>query len=255
MNPPEAASPAIGDTGFSPILVGSGLVSNQVYRNRAWRADFGVVPSNLSLTNARFHNWPEDAFGVRISAGYEANGGLGVRFRISSFGQEGTDIHNDPLDFFTGQASLEFYKRLFIESTEVVLGAGIASQDMTFKIGDVQSQFLGGGGTTFAELWHPFLRFQKTDVGLAGRGRVTMAPGTWHDTTGFLIPPTKHDTMTALEIAWGIEVRGRFGKNQDKYWYFMWLLDHQSVGSPWLTQNAATAMTFVGSNLTVGFAL
>ena len=60
--------------------------------------------------------------------------------------------------------------------------------------------------------------------------------------------------MNIAEIAWGLEIRHRFGQLQDKYWYLMLLADYQSFSSPWMTAWAAKSESFAGLNLTVGIA-
>jgi len=233
------------------------LLSDTVYRNRAWRADFGVMPSGTLHATGQFADWPDDPMnGIRFNLGYETDHGWGTRFRLSVLGQTWTGPGGGAvLELMTGTGSVDFYKRLFLESTEVVVGMGLGTGEVTVRVNNRQSDFGSGGGTAFTELWHPLLRFRRWDVGFAGRARVTVTMGSWENTLGSgTVDETEGDTMTISEIAWGLEFRRRFGVQQDHYWYMMLLVDTQSFNSPWLTVNTGSAISFSGLNLTVGIA-
>jgi len=225
------------------------------YRNSAWRAEIGVIPGASLNLAGRFDNWPQHADGLRFSAGYENPNGLGVRFRFSVGGNTGTFANGNHFEATFDTFSVDLYKRLFLENTELVVGAGGSDSDITLERAGLKSDFVGGGATAFAELWHPFLRWGRTDFGLAGRGRLTISPGNWHDTTGGdFVGETKHDTLTITEIAYGLEIRRRFGPLEDKYFYFMLLADYQNFNSPWMTVWTGTAASICGLNITTGIA-
>jgi hypothetical protein len=231
------------------------IITDTPYRNRAWRAELGIIPNaTLHLAGSVFDGWPETVSGARFFAGYESANGLGVRFRFLGIGNEST-LDSEHVEIALGASSIDFYKRLFLETTEVVLGAGIAGSDVTLKQGPLHSSFLGGGGTVFTELWHPMLRWTHVDLGLVGRGRLAMTSGNWQRSPGtILVGGTTNDTLMISELAWGLEFRRRFGALQDKYFYFALLSDYQNFSSAWLTAWTATSASFSGLNLTTGIA-
>jgi hypothetical protein len=252
---PLSAAPADVMPG-SPIS-SQPLFSDTIYRSRAWRAEIGIVPGGKLHVTDGFANWPHDPiYGTRFTAGYETDHGWGTRFRLSVLGQTWRMTGSGAIiDITASSGSVDFYKRFFLESTEVVLGTGIGTGELTLRVEDRESDFSSGGATAFTELWHPMLRFRRWDIGFAARARLTITTGSWEETMGGgTIDETDHDTMTNSEIAWGLEARRRFGALQDHYWYFMLLAETQSYQSPWLTANTGSAATFSGLNLTVGIA-
>jgi hypothetical protein len=245
-----------------PISAGVGAVApttmltGSPYRNSAWRSEIGVLLAGSLNLAGDFENWPQNAQGIRFSAGYESGNGLGVRFRLAVGGNAGTFNSGDHFEATLDTWSVDFYKRLFLEDTEVVLGGGGGGSGITFKNGDAQSDFMGGGATAFTELWHPFYRHGRTDYGLAARGRLTISPGNWTraDNAPILVGRTKHDTLTIPEIAYGLEIRRRFGQYEDKYFYLMALADYQTFTSPWMTVWTGTSASICGLNLIAGIA-
>jgi hypothetical protein len=230
------------------------LTADTIYRNRAWRVELGFIPTRAFIADGLIQDWPDNGFAMRLSAGYESASGFGGRFRMWTYGRR-ANTNIGRVDLIADTISIDLYKRFFLESTEVVVGGGLMSAAMNFQLanGD-QSDFPGTGASTFVELWHPFYRRAKLDIGFTARGRIGVAPGHWTDDTGFIVPPTSHDTITVIETAWGIEMRRRFGVLQDKYWYLAFLLDYESLESPWLTVFTGTSASFQGANITWGLA-
>jgi hypothetical protein len=249
---PAGVPPLATDAAAPPAA--AVLMADTVYRNRAWRVELGIIPTKPFIASGLIQGWPDHGFATRLSVGYENANGYGTRFRLWSYGQQAnTSIGR--IDLLVDTISIDFYKRLFLESTEVVVGGGLMSAGMNFKLANGnQSDFPGTGGSTFVELWHPFFRRAKLDIGFAARGRMGIAPGHWTDDTGLVVPRTRHDTVTVMETAWGFEMRRRFGVLQDKYWYLAFLMDYQSLESPWLTVFTGTSASFQGANITWGLA-
>ncbi len=249
---PPAAYPS---SAWAPPADGLPCPCESVYRSTAWQLGAEIIPTNSHLTAGQFGPWPDDgALALRFVVGYEDETGLGVRGRWWLVGQS-IEAPVDDVDLAATTLSLDFSKRLFIEETELVLGAGPAGGALSFQLSNNdESQFAGGGISVFAELWHPLLRFKRIDVGSVARGRFSLLVGEWEDDTGFVIPPTDDDNMSVAELAWGLELRRRFGFRQDKHWYLAILVEHQNWDSALMTQFIASSVGFTGTSFALGLA-
>ncbi len=229
---------------------------DSVYRNSAWTASFEFIPTESHLTWAQFGDWPDNntGFAGRLNLGYEDEIGLGIRGRFWFFGD---DIRADleRVDLTAGKLDIDAYKRLYIDGAELALGAGPTIGALDFEVtGGDQSQFDGGGLSIFTELWHPAVRFERTDLGIIGRARYSMLTGRWKDDTGFVIAPTDHDSLSIVEAAFGADMRRRFGRRQDRYWFIRIVGEYQRWDSQWLGANIASAVAFTGTSIDLGVA-
>jgi hypothetical protein len=206
------------------------------------------------LTQAQFGPWPDDpAGGFRLNLGYEDETGIGVRLRFWGVGVDASPPADD-VELSAGAFDLDLYKRLYIDDTELVLGAGPTGRALEFTLSDdSSSEFSASGISLFAELYYPILRFTKTDVGFVGRGRWSFVEGDWRDTTGLVIPPTDHDTMSIVEAAWGLELRRRFGRCEDHFWTLGLLTEYQRWDSQWMGEFLDSSVGFTGANIYFGF--
>jgi hypothetical protein len=249
--PPEPvfASPSSLDTCLDEA-------NGALYRNSSWWLGVEIAPLVSELTRAEFGEWPNDSgLGVGIIFGHEGPNNFGTRGRIWVYVKTADMVVDDVL-LGAGTFSLDLYKRLFWEDTEIVLGAGPSSGVLDFELGnDTSSEFSGGGITGFLEAWHLLHRFGKLDVGGVGRGRLTLLRGNWTDTTGFVVPATSGDTMNVVEIAFGLEIRRRFGACEDKYWYATLLVDRQNWTSMWMSEFTGTSVGLGGLSINLGLAL
>jgi hypothetical protein len=257
-SPTSATTPAFID---QEVNWGAPVVSpccdcDAVFRTNAWRFSTEFIATQSNVTVGQFGEWPDEgALGIRFIFGYETESGLGIRGRLWGFGQD-VETPADQVDLSASTFSVDIYKRLFIEDTEVVLGAGPAGSGLGFQLSnESESRFVGGGLTAFAEVWQPLWQFTKFDLGFAGRGRLSLLAGNWRDDTGFVIAATNDDRMNVLEFAWGLELRRRFGACQDMYWFLLVLAEHQHWHSAWMTDFAHTSVGFAGTNITFGLAL
>jgi hypothetical protein len=226
-----------------------------VYRRTAWQLGAEFIATNSHLTAGQFGPWPDDgALALRFNLGYEDETGLGLRGRWWLFGQS-VEAPVDDVDLAATTISLDFSKRLFIEETELLLGAGPAGGALSFQLSNNdESKFAGGGISVFAEVWYPLLRFERVDVGSVARGRFSLLLGEWEDDTGFVIPSTDDDNMSVAELAWGLELRRRFGFRHDKHWYLAILVEHQNWDSALMTQFTASSVGFTGTSFAIGLA-
>jgi hypothetical protein len=240
---------------WSPPADGPPCPCDSVYRSTAWQFGAEFIPTNSHLTAGQFGPWPDDgALALRFNLGYEDETGLGVRGRWWLFGQS-VEAPADDVDLAATTLSLDFSKRLFIEETELVLGAGPAGGALSFQLSNNdEAEFAGGGISVFAEVWHPLLRFERVDLGSVARGRYSLLLGEWEDDTGFVIPSTDDDNMSVAELAWGLELRIRVGLRQDKHWYLAILVEHQNWDSALMTRFMDSSVGFTGTSFALGLA-
>lgn len=192
------------------------------YRNSAWRFEIAFIPTISHVSEMAFGDWEDDpSLAIRVKLGYEDPNGVGIRFQVWGFGQDDvrTPAANVALDASTFY--IDFYKRLFIDDAELVLGAGVAGADLDFKFPffNDEARFSGGGISVFGEGFYPIAQFRKVDIGSVARARIAILDGKWEDDGTPFIADTSHDMMTIMELAWGLQLRRRFGRLEDKYWY------------------------------------
>jgi hypothetical protein len=105
--------------------------------------------------------------------------------------------------------------------------------------------FNGLGGSLAAEGFYPFLRFDKTDIGVTGRGRLSVL-GPLEDNLA------DSQAMLVDELGIGLDLRCRFGKHEEKMWLLRVGRDYQfwsDVSAPFSIDQRIEATSF-----TVGFA-
>jgi hypothetical protein len=244
--PPQPAA-AAGEDPICPDLT---------YRTSAWNFALDLIPTRSHFTEDEFGGWPEDSnLGVRFELGYEDARGVGMRARLWVFAQD-VSTPAIPFDFGAGTLSWDFYKRLFIDDSELVVGGGPVAGVMLFDFSllDEETQFSGGGVTVFAEGFVPTLRFKKTDIGMVFRARLSLLEGEWDETVVPFIMETEHETFEVWEAAWGLELRHRFGWRQDKHFYVRLVPEFQRWDSSWLGAFTGSAVAFVGTDITLGLA-
>jgi len=253
--PPAHESSPVWHPTIIPPAVDPPCPPDSVYRTPAWQLSIDLIPTSSHLTRGRYGEWPDDsAPALRLALGYENENGNGIRGRWWIFGQD-VNVPGPNIDLAASILSLDFSKRLFLDETELVIGAGPAAGALIFEIdANDESHFSGGGLSVFAELWHPLWRLRMTDVGTIVRGRYSLLVGEWEDTTGFVIPDTDHDNMNVAELAWGFDLRRRFGPRQDKYWYIATLIEHHHWQSAMMNEFMDSSLGFTGSSISLGMA-
>jgi hypothetical protein len=176
-----------------------------------------------------------------------------MRLQFWGFGQE-ADTPVGDVDLGASTFYWDFYKRFFVQEAELVFGGGLAGSHLEYEVNALNddANYSGGGISVFGEGFYPFWRFQKTDVGSIARLRLALLSGRWRDDGTPFINDTNHDVMTILELAWGLEIRRRFGQHHDKYWYFDIVPEFQRWESASLPD--AFDPGFQGTNFTFGLA-
>jgi hypothetical protein len=227
-------------------------------RSDRWINDIEIIPSILHITDTPFGDHVDNqGTAVRINLGYERADGFGVRFQLWGFGQGDGEFGN--VDVGAARLNAEFYRRFFLDSTELALGVGGTTNNLRFTIltdasNDPEFHFSGGGLTIFGEAFHPFLAYKRSDFGLVGRGRVSLLAGEWESINGMTFPETNHDSMMISELAFGVEYRRYFGRELDRYWHIATLAEIQRWDSPWMGEFLASDVSFTGLNINFGVA-
>jgi hypothetical protein len=176
-----------------------------------------------------------------------------MRLLLWGFGQEADTLIGD-VDLDASTFYWDFYKRFFVEEAELVFGGGLAGSRLEYDLNafNDDANYSGGGISIFGEGFYPFLRFQQTDVGSIARARIALLSGRWSDDGTPFVDDTDHDVMSILELAWGLEIRRRFGPAQDKYWYIDIVPEFQRWESASLPDPFDPG--FQGTNFTFGLA-
>ena len=226
-----------------------------VYCPSYWTFGVDLIPTQLHLTDSAFGPWPDDGGGaIRLALGYENERGYGIRGRLWSFGQDATPPLTD-VEVGAATVTLDFYKRFWGEDGDLAIGVSPVGAALRFKLpNERESRFNGGGISLFTEGFFKLAQFKKSDLGLVGRGRVSLLEGDWRDNTGSIVPDTDHDSMLILEAAWGLEFRRRFGRCEDRFWYVGVLSEIQQWDSEWMGNYLGSSATFTGLNIELGVA-
>lgn len=232
----------------SPYLCGSP-------RSGDWTFGMEIGPSDLHLAGPAFGKYDQGGVSAGIELGYEWATGYGIRAQLWGFGQDAQESRDDT-EIRAATFDLDIYKKIFVDYTELVVGAGSRGADLDFRstANDKHSEFQGGGINVFAEWYHPLYIGQKYDIAFIGLGRMSLVQGEWRDQTGTLVPDTNDDMLTILEASFGLEYRRRFGQRQDKYWYVSVSPDIQQWQSQWMGAHVGSSAGFSATNFNFGVA-
>jgi hypothetical protein len=191
------------------------------YRSSAWRFEIDLIPTISHVSEDGFGQWSDNgSLALRLGLGYEGCDGIGTRVQFWGFDDRQNTMAGD-VELGASTFYWDFYKRFYIENAELVLGGGLAGAGLEYdlkSLGD-RARLSSGGLSIFGEGFYPLLRFAKMDVGSIFRGRFALLSGQWRDDGTPFISDTDHDMMTIIEMGWGLELRRRFGRLEDKYWY------------------------------------
>jgi hypothetical protein len=245
---------APGEVVYSPAAADWNCAAPALCRTSSWTAGIEFIPLESNLTDGRFERWTDDGeLALRFVLGYEDPRGYGLRGRFFGLSQEASPDFGD-VTMELGNFDLDFYKRiLFADRSELAVGFGGSSGVIRFELDDrTRSEFEGGGVSVFAEGFLPALEFEHSDLGIVGRARYTMLMGDWRDDTFVVIPPTDNDTLSVVELAWGIEFRRRFGRFDDHHWYLGAMFEYQRWQSDWMSNFTGTSIGLSGVNLNTG---
>jgi hypothetical protein len=234
--------------GESPYLCGEP-------RSGDWMFGLEIGPSSLHLAGPAFGRFDRSGVSTALNFGYEWATGYGIRAELWGFGQS-VDDSRDDVEVGAGTFDLDIYKKIFVDYTELVVGAGSRGAELNFRstAADTHSKFSGGGLNVFAEWYHPITAGQCYEIAFIGLGRMSLLEGDWRDRTGFLVDDTNDDMLTIFEGSFGLEYRRRFGQMHDKYWYISISPDIQQWQSSWMTANVGSSAGFVSTNIDFGVA-
>jgi hypothetical protein len=211
-------------------------------RASRWNIDFAYVPTTIFGDNKHMG----EAF--RLNVAHEDPDGYGRRARLWLFEQDHFFYRDD--DLYATTFAYDFYRRLPIERGDVKVGLSpmLGILDTTTWRHRYDQQFYGLGLDAFAEGFYPLWRFERTDIGPVGYGRLGFLAGVW-DQRGSL--RVGRDSIAIVdEFAWGLELRHRFGPHQNKYYYINVMREIQDWGSPGLPYVAG--LDFQGTAINFG---
>jgi hypothetical protein len=226
------------------------------FRNDSWTIEFDLIPTLSEFTESEFGDWTDKGtLAFRLSLGFEDDIGFGTRVRLWAFGQE-FSTPATRIELGASTLNVDLYRRLYIEDAELVIGGGPVGAALQFEFPqmDERSRFGGGGATVFGEAYFPFVHWAKTDLASVVRARLSVLRGEWHDSGTPLVPDSDHDSMTIADVAWGLELRRRFGRREDKYWLIRILPEYQRWDSAWLGEFADSNIAFIGTDISFGVA-
>jgi hypothetical protein len=224
------------------------------YRNSAWRLELDLVPTVPRVSDVAFGDWDDDgSLALRLNLGFEDVDGIGMRLLLWGIDHD-MDIPVSDVELQASTLYFDFYKRFFVENTELVLGAGPSAARLEYDIAALSEQatFKGSGLTVFGEAFYPLARYRKTDIGSVARARVAILSGQWDDDGTPFVGDTNNDMMTIMELGWGFELRRRFGKHEDKYWHIDFVPEIQRWDSSSLSDLADPG--FDGTSINFGLA-
>jgi hypothetical protein len=251
---PVPGQQAAPEFAFTPNPIGEPQWCESPYRNSAWRLELDFIPTSSQVSDQAFGDWDDSGgFGMRLTLGYEDCDGTGIRAVLWGFGQNANTLVGD-VELDASTFALDLYKRFYIEDAELVLGGGSTGAHLEYDLDalGMSAEFRGGGISVFGEVFYPFVHLKQTEIGQVARARVSLLSGRWDDNGTPFMADTGHDTMTILDIAWGLELRHRFGKLQDKYWYIAIVPEFQRWESATLPN--AFDPGFQGTNFNFGLA-
>ena len=218
-----------------------------------WTFDAEIEPSVLRLAGPQFGRFNHWGTTIDLALGYEWATGYGFKADFRGFFQGVNESHNDT-DTTASTFDLDIYKRIFVDYTELVVGAGSSAGDIDFRLtaNDKQSEFRGGGLNVYGEWHHPIRIGDRYEIAFIGLARMSLLQGEWRDKTGLLVPDTNDDMMTILEGSFGLEYRRRFGSFGEKYWYINVSPDFQQWQSSWMTANVGSSVGITGTSINFG---
>ncbi len=210
-------------------------------------------------------NWDDGdpGFAARLNVARENGDGFGKRFQVWTFNQDaliqtgwawwGPFINQ--VDITASSAYFDVYQRLPVYRGNVALGGGLAGGYMNFKERGVRHDltFAGAGFDLFADGYYPLAQYTKTEFGVIGRGRLALLGGYWNSSRHYTdVDKGWNEGWVTLvdELAWGFELRRRFGRNQDKYWFVDVSREMQGWGTVWWPYTADR--TFQGTAVNFG---
>lgn len=214
------------------------------------RFSFDFTLADFEINDGVARYWTADPTTVsRGEIAFEGESGLGLRGVFWSLDRQfrSIDDEDDRLDVRIATYYLDGYRRFVGERGELLLGGGLAGGNLKFDSPYVDSprRFNGFGGSLVGEGFYPFLRFEKTEIGVTGRARLAVLGPTEDNLDG-------NQAMLVDELGVGVELRRRWGKCEDKLWFIR-------VGREWQHWSDTDSpfsvdQSLEGTSFLVGFA-
>jgi hypothetical protein len=149
-----------------------------------WFAGVDLGVTAVSFTTGGFAVADDEVgLSLRPYVGWESYEGTGFRVRGWFYGVDTQAVAAStltPFDLEISAASLDidFYKRLQVDATSLVLGAGSRAAGTSLQLPDGSENSWGGGGlSAFADIYHPFRTTPHSEWGWTGGARLSYLTG------------------------------------------------------------------------------
>lgn len=158
----------------------------------------------------------EAVAGVGVVFGREGHRGGGIRAKVWGIDSDDLRLRNNvnptivtAADFRAIQVDVDFYQRMWIGDTSLLVGVGPRAAGLRFGSPSAPTILAGAGAGVTAELRRAFYRTQSTEIALVGSGELSMLTGELEDGPTQLL----HDaSITIGEAAFGVESRHQWGR-------------------------------------------
>lgn len=151
--------------------------------------------------------------GVRWTLQHESCDGGGFELRLSGAGSDeifmvntgGSTPSVDTAEIAFGQLDVDFYQRVWIGDSSLVLGVGPRVGVLRSKFGaDTEAIVSGGGAGVSAALDRPFWQSEQCRLAYVGYGRAGFVSGSFESPEGVR---RADGTLSVMEAGFGIEIR------------------------------------------------
>jgi hypothetical protein len=229
---PEAILDAAPDTDVEPDWFGAaGTTPCDL-----WEAQFDIIATTMHLRVGNFGVWTEDSTPAgRLTVSNEDCSGFGLRGQGWVVAEE----FNGFPDVNAGTLYGDAYQRNRFDHFEFTYGGGAAVAHM--EIGS--AEFLGVGGSLFAEGFYRVWDYTRFDLGAVGRGRLALLATIEDD----LISGSG---ATIDEFGWGLRMRRKLEHHEGLYWHVDLMRETQHWGS--MSDFFASDQVFTGTALKFG---
>lgn len=211
-------------------------------RSPHWNFELDYVPTTILNDSKHMGR----AF--RTELGREEPDGYGRRGRFWFFQQ---DIGR--FDLYATTLNYDFFREIPIDRGELLLGGGpmIGIERSSSWNHHYDANFYGVGAQAVAEGFYPLTRFERTDIGVIGYGRVGLLAGVSDDDGSISFGQDSFPIVD--ELAWGLELRHRYGSRQDKCYYIDVMRQLQDWGRVDLPYAAGLSYQGVAVNFGLGW--
>jgi hypothetical protein len=166
--------------------------------------------------------------------------------------------YSSDLELHAATAYLDFYKSISTRYGEWLIGGGPAFGHLEFispPAGD-GTAYYGGGISLFSQGSFPIVRRHRWELAIAAQARAVLLTGGWTTPQYFyyyLDTTSEHSKgMSILELGIGPEIRYRFGRSANHYWYLRTLAEFQQWRSDEMGPMGGDTLGLQGATVSLG---